>query len=502
MPIAVEIVCSSSLHQPVACLIVAVTEEQWQGLDDAFLPWPDRGLLATIRADGEFQGKAGQTLLLHGDDAMAPRCLLVGLGATAKLEGKGYRAAAALAVQQLRERTLNRWAFDLSRFPAHDAVELAEWLVDATLLELYRFSRYQKKSASDAELPQSWQCTLTGIAPAHCAQVEQRVAQRQSVCRQVWLARDLVNEPGNVKTPDYLAQTAWQLAAQPGLKCTLLGPAELQRQGFGALLAVARGSQCPPRLIVLDYQGAAADQPPIALVGKGVTFDSGGISLKPGEGMDQMKMDMAGGAVVLATLACVAELKLPINVIGVVPAVENMPSGNATRPGDIVTSLSGQTIEILNTDAEGRLILADALSWVAQRQPELIIDLATLTGACILALGHHASAVLGNDASLVAALQESGRAVGEALWELPLFEEYTEQLKSTVADMKNIGGRPAGTITAAAFLQKFVSGQRWAHLDIAGTAWEEKGRPGQPVGGTGFGVRLLMNYLLQRSARS
>jgi len=236
------------------------------------------------------------------------------------------------------------------------------------------------------------------------------------------------------------------------------------------------------------------------LVGKGVTFDSGGISLKPGEGMDMMKMDMAGGAAVLATLSVVAQLKLPINVVGVVPAVENMPSDRATRPGDIVTSLSGKTIEILNTDAEGRLILADALTWAAQFKPEVMIDLATLTGACIIALGHHSSAVVGNDEPLISALRDAGDAVGQPIWPLPLFDGYREQIKSQVADVKNIGGRPAGTITAAAFLNTFTEEQRWAHLDIAGTAWEEKGKPGQPVGGTGVGVRALVDFLLKRCA--
>ncbi|OQY17361.1 MAG: leucyl aminopeptidase [Desulfobacteraceae bacterium 4572_35.1] len=343
-----------------------------------------------------------------------------------------------------------------------------------------------------------WLTAFAGISADALVAVEDAITRRKIISDGVWLARDLVNQPGNVKVPTYLAQTAWDLAKQYNFNCTLLGPAELQRQGFGALLAVAQGSICEPRLIAMEYCGAGEDQPAVALVGKGVTFDSGGISLKPGEGMDQMKMDMAGGAAVLATMATIARLQLPINVIGVVPAVENMPSDRATRPGDIVTSLSGQTIEILNTDAEGRLILADALTWVAKKQPQVIIDLATLTGACIIALGHHASAVLGNDDRLVEQLRQAGDSVGERVWQLPLFAEYAKQLKSEVADMKNIGGRPAGTITAAAFLQKFVAEIPWAHLDIAGTAWAEKGKPGQPCGATGVGVRLLVDYLQGR----
>jgi leucyl aminopeptidase len=427
--------------------------------------------------------------------------MLVGLGDEDKITKRVYRAAASLAVQQLRQRQLSSWVFDLHLFCADAVVDVADCLFDGALLELYRFERYKSadptaacSNAADVELC----CAFGAIAVDVLPVLQQRLNQRQIVSTGVCLARDLVNEPSNVKTPIYLAQTAWQLAQDYQLTCTLLGPAELERQGFGALLAVAKGSICEPRLIVLEYKGAGDGSAPIALVGKGVTFDSGGISLKPGEGMDQMKMDMAGGAAVLATMSIIAQLQLPINVIGVVPAVENMPSGSATRPGDIVTSLSGQTIEILNTDAEGRLILADALAWVGKKSPAQIIDLATLTGACILALGHHTSAVLGNDDSLAQALCQAGEETGERLWQLPLFAEYAEQIKSQVADMKNIGGRPAGTITAAAFLQKFVGQTPWAHLDIAGTAWEEKGKPGQPSGATGFGVRLLVEYLQSR----
>lgn len=500
MNLTVIFPCSKTLDQSVDCLIAGVTEEGWDNLPKLFLPWQDHGVVERVRVSGEFSGKGKQTLLLHGgdlDNADCPRLLVVGLGKEAKLTAKTYRAAASLAVQQLRQKKLTSWAFDLARFPQHDAAQLTDWLMDGALLELYRFDRYKNDDEDNSDQTQI-SCCVTGISAIDLKAVQQRIAKREIVSRGVWLARDLVNEPGNVKTPEYLAKTAWDLAQQCDLRCTLLGQSELERQGFGALLAVAKGSICEPRLIVLEYQGAGDDSAPIALVGKGVTFDSGGISLKPGEGMDQMKMDMAGGATVIATMTTIARLKLPINVVGVVPAVENMPSDRATRPGDIVTSLSGKTIEILNTDAEGRLILADALTWVGRKNPTLIIDLATLTGACILALGHHVSAVLGNDSVLIDALQQSGDCVDERLWELPLFDDYAEQIKSSVADMKNIGGRPAGTITAAAFLQNFVGECPWAHVDIAGTAWEDKGRPGQPIGATGVGVRLLVEYLLRR----
>jgi leucyl aminopeptidase len=274
---------------------------------------------------------------------------------------------------------------------------------------------------------------------------------------------------------------------------------ELEQAGCGALLGVAPGSIREPRLIILDYRGGAAGAAPLALVGKGVVFDAGGISLKPAEKMDEMKMDMAGGAAVIGACLAAALLKLPVNLVGVIPAVENLPSGSAIRPGDILTSLSGQTIEVLNTDAEGRLILADALTYVRRYQPRLVVDVATLTGACIIALGQHASAVLGNDPPLVQALRAAGEQTGERLWELPLWAEYDQQIKSEVADVKNTGGRPAGTITAAAFLQRFAKGLKWAHLDIAGTAWIEQARPCHPKGASGVGVRLLTAFLREQA---
>lgn len=482
--------------EPVDCRIVAMTEQGWSSLPVAEDTQEGR-LLQRAREDGEFAAKKGQTLLLHCGCDTSPRLLVIGLGEQQALSVDIWRQASALAVSQLRKKKLSRYLFECDTFAAESIGDVADALLDGVMLEVYRYTRYKKPEETE---PQEIVCILSGIDEELLGDVQATVAQREQISRGVWFARDLVNEPSNVKTPDYLAEQAWQIAGQTGMKCTILGPAELKRQGFGALLAVAQGSICEPRLICLDYRGGNDEDAPVVLVGKGVTFDSGGISLKPGEGMDMMKMDMAGGAAVLATLSVVARLKLPINVVGVVPAVENMPSDRATRPGDIVTSLSGKTIEILNTDAEGRLILADALTWAAQYKPEVMIDLATLTGACIIALGHHSSAVVGNDEPLIAALREAGDAAGQPIWPLPLFDGYREQIKSQVADVKNIGGRPAGTITAAAFLNRFTEEQRWAHLDIAGTAWEEKGKPGQPVGGTGVGVRALVEFLKKRCA--
>jgi leucyl aminopeptidase len=303
--------------------------------------------------------------------------------------------------------------------------------------------------------------------------------------------------PGNICTPSYLAEQATTLAQQYKLKAEVLERANMEKLGMGSLLSVANGSSQPPKFIVLQYRGGKADAKPIVLVGKGITFDTGGISLKPAPEMDEMKFDMCGAASVLGTMKALAAMKLPLNVVGIIPSTENMPGGRATKPGDIVTSMSGQTIEILNTDAEGRLILCDALSYAERFQPDAVIDIATLTGACVIALGHVASGVLANDDGLARDLLDCGQQAGDRAWQLPLWDDYQEQLKSNFADMANIGGRPAGTVTAACFLSRFTKAYRWAHLDIAGTAWKS----GKEKGSTGRPVPLLTHYLLNRCSK-
>jgi len=337
--------------------------------------------------------------------------------------------------------------------------------------------------------------TSRGLDEAYAA-----AAAAGIVCDGVALARDLVNAPGNAKSPEVLAERCRSEALAAGVACTILDRAALEAEGMGGILGVAQGSAREPRLIVLEYRGAGEEKP-LALIGKGIVFDAGGISLKPAEKMDEMKMDMAGGAATLAAVITAARLGLRLNLVGIIPAAENLPSGTAIRPGDILTSLAGKTIEVINTDAEGRLLLADALAYARRFHPRVMIDLATLTGACIIALGSQASAILGNDEPLIRSLIRAGEASGERLWQLPLWDEYAKQLKSDIADLKNTGGRPAGTITAAAFLQAFVKGCPWAHLDIAGTAWEEKGRPCVPKGGSGVGVRLLIEWLRGQEGR-
>jgi leucyl aminopeptidase len=309
--------------------------------------------------------------------------------------------------------------------------------------------------------------------------------------------RDLANLPANVCTPTYLAEEARALAKRHGLSIKVLDEAAIRREKMGCLLAVSQGSHQAPRFIVLEYQGTKKEQAPLVLVGKGVTFDSGGISLKDPPGMDEMKFDMSGAAAVIATLTLAAQLRLPLHVVGLAAAVENMPGGKAVKPGDIATSASGQTVEILNTDAEGRLILADALHYARRFRPAAVIDIATLTGACVIALGHHHSGVMGNDEGLVRELLEAGRRADDRCWQLPLTEEYAEQLKSNFADFANVGGRDGGAITAATFLAKFTQGLAWAHLDVAGTAYQS----GPAKGSTGRPTALLAQFLLQRAAR-
>jgi leucyl aminopeptidase len=322
-----------------------------------------------------------------------------------------------------------------------------------------------------------------------------RVARTQALYRGIVLARDLVSHPGNVVTTGYLAKSAQELAARHKLACKVLEMKELERLGMNALLAVGKGSAEPPRLIVLEYRGATRKEHPIVLVGKGITFDSGGISIKPGAGMEEMKTDMAGCAAVMGAIEAAAGLKLPVNLVAILPTAENMPDGKAYKPGDVITSMSGQTVEITNTDAEGRLILCDALHYALKYKPGVMIDLATLTGACVVALGHEASGMMGNDQGLLGDLKKAGERSGERVWELPLWDSYGEVMKSDIADLKNAGSRDGGSITAGWFLKQFVGKTRWAHLDIAGTAWGDKARPYTPKGATGVGVRLLIEYL-------
>jgi len=494
---------ASPLQTKTACLVVGVYEK---GFSERLYKELDQqlgGLLHKAQRSGEFGGKKGEQILFQPAGQLpAERVLLIGLGPKAEGALDGIRQAAGSAMQLLTSKKFGQAAFALPLCAVRksDCAARTQATAEGLLLAGYRYDRFLGKKAKGArKLPQT--VTLLIESARDKQACESALDRAQKICRAVLTARDLVNAPGNVKSPAYLAEQAQAAADQSSLKCRILGQRELAKVGCGALLGVAQGSVREPQLIILEHQGGPKNQAPVALIGKGVVFDAGGISLKPAEKMDEMKMDMAGGAAVIGAMLAAALLELPINLVGIVPAVENLPSGTAYRPGDILTSLSGQTIEVLNTDAEGRLILADALTYAKRYEPRLVIDLATLTGASIIALGHNATAVLGNDQKLVDALLHAGEESGERLWQLPLWDDYDQQIKSEVADVKNTGGRPAGTITAAAFLKKFAGDFRWAHLDIAGTAWRDQDQPYIPKGGTGVGVRLLVAFL-QNLARS
>ena len=391
------------------------------------------------------------------------------------------KAVAEAAVWAAKQPQL---AVDVSALDAAAAATVVEVLTIALAQAVYRFDGL-KKDAKPAALAEA-----VFYSGEHALQAALNVAE--ATVYGMDICKNLGNAPGNVCTPKYLADTARREAEAVGGQAKIMDAEAIQKLGMGSFWSVAKASSEGAYLIELRYNGAAdVDAAPVVLVGKGITFDTGGISLKPGEAMDEMKYDMCGAASVIGTFCAAAKLKLPINLVAVVPTCENMPAGNASKPGDVVTSMKGLTIEVLNTDAEGRLILCDALTYAEQFKPRAVIDVATLTGACIIALGHTASGVLGNNQALVDSLLASSRAVNDKAWQLPLFDEYKEQLKSNFADLQNIGGRPAGTITAAVFLSYFTEAYPWAHLDIAGTAWKS----GKDKGATGRPVPLLLNYL-------
>lgn len=463
------------------------------------------GRIADVRRRGDFRGKQGETLLLYPAPGAlaAERLLLVGLGRRDELDLERLRRAAATAVKEAARLRVPRVASTLHHgaqvAERIDPVAAARAAAEGAVLGAYRFTEMKSRPENDEAPAPVAEFVILERDGERARQREAGVRVGMAVARGENLARTLGNLPGNVATPSYLAETAARIAAEHGMRCTVLGRAELEAEGLKALLAVAQGSEQEPKLIVLEHRGGGEGQPPLVLVGKGLTFDSGGISIKPAQGMEEMKFDMCGGAAVLGAMQAIGELGLRTNVVGVVPASENLISGAAMKPGDIIGSHLGKTIEVVNTDAEGRLILADALSYVRRFRPAAVVDAATLTGACVIALGHHASAVLGNDEHLVEELRAAGERSGERVWPLPMLDEYKEQLRSDYADLKNSGGRPAGTITAAWFLREFVDGFAWAHLDIAGTAYGDGKLAYQTKGATGVPTRLFVEWVLART---
>lgn len=441
----------------------------------------------------EFTADLGKTAVINSLGQLpAERVVLVGLGKKDQVTAEEFRQAAAAAASCVR--TLRAGSCSLVMEPwCGDLAVTAEASTIGFRLGTYSFDQY--RTERDKLLPPVDDVTFLCRTKKDQAACMGGVCAGEAIADAVFIARDLVSQPGNVATPSYIAEQARTLAKANGFTCTVLEQADLEKLGMGGLLAVAAGSAQPPKCLVLEHSPCGADQRPVALVGKGVTFDSGGISLKPREGMERMKDDMAGAAAVLGTFVVAAELKLPVNLVGIIPLAENLPDGKAYKPGDVITTMAGKTVEIVNTDAEGRMLLCDALHYAQRFQPRVIIDLATLTGACLVALGTIVTGLLGNDETLKRSLKRAGEDSGERLWELPLWDEYGELMKSDIADLKNAGGPYAGTISAGWFLKQFVGKTPWVHLDIAGTAWEEKGRHYLPKGATGVGVRLLLTYL-------
>jgi leucyl aminopeptidase len=483
-------------RQRTECAIVGVYDKGVLSSAAEELDGRIGGRIARLVKRGDLRGKSGDAVLL-ADISGGPceRVIVLGLGSRNAFKRKQYRKAIGSALALLA-RTGARDAVSylgLDGVPDADAYTLARTTVEVVAGSQYRIPDH--KTSNKRQKPA---LTRFGIAVADRgarSSTERAIEHGQGIAAGMALMRDLANQPANVCTPTYLVRAAKTLAREHRkIRVRALNEAECRRLKMGSFLSVTNGTEQPAYMIVLEYHGAGRGTAPTALVGKGVTFDTGGISLKPPPAMDEMKFDMSGAASVLGTFKAVATLDLPINIVGVVPACENMPSGRATKPGDIVTSMSGQTIEVLNTDAEGRLILCDAITYARRFKPDVVIDIATLTGACVVALGNHLSGLFSNDEKLSRALEDAGKRADDRAWPLPIGEEYADGLKSNFADFANVAGREGGAITAACFLAKFTDGLKWAHLDIAGTAYQS----GAHKGSTGRPVPLLVDYLLNK----
>jgi leucyl aminopeptidase len=478
------------------CIVLGVFEGRKLSPAAQAIDAAARGHIAEVLKGGDLEGKIGGTLLLHKVPRVgADRILLVGLGRERDLAETQFRAALTAAVRVLRTLGIADVAIPLTAtVKGRDIGWMAEQVVLAVKDGTYRFDRMKSKPPA---AKRTWKkVTIVVAGKGSVSAAERGAARGEAIGEGIALAKDLGNLPGNVCTPTYLAEQAQELAKRHGMKAEILERKDLERLGMGSFLAVAQGSVQPPKLIVLEYRGGAKNEAPVALVGKGITFDTGGISIKPAGEMDEMKFDMCGAASVFGTMRAVALMRLPINVVGEVPATENMPDGNAIKPGDVVTTMSGQTVEILNTDAEGRLVLCDALTYVEKYKPAAVIDIATLTGAMVISLGHVATGMFSNNDGLAREVIDAGTASWDRAWHLPMWDDYQDMLKSNFADFPNIGTRAGGSITAACFLSRFTKAYPWAHLDIAGTAWKS----GAEKGATGRPVALLSTFLAKRAA--
>jgi leucyl aminopeptidase len=481
---------------PADCLAIGVFDETALSGTAKAADTASRGLLRKLKLAGDLPLRLGDTLLLPQPAGLkAKRLLVVGLGKRAEFTQRSWRKAVSAALTAcLRTRVAHlALAIDTPQSGGVDDYYLGRAVADLTGAALYRVN--DLKSGRKPPPAALRRVSLAGITPAGRTAARRGLTEGDAIAAGQSLLRDLGNLPGNICTPRYLAKQALELAkSHRNLKVRVFDEAQIRRLKMGSLLSVSRGSAEPPRFIAIEHRGGGKAAP-IVLVGKGVTFDTGGISLKDPAAMDEMKYDMCGAGSVLASMLVASLLKLRINLVGLVAAVENMPGSRATKPGDIVTSRAGKTIEILNTDAEGRLILCDALDYARRYEPAAVVDIATLTGACVIALGHHFTGIMGNDDALAQELVAAGARASDRGWQLPLTEDYAEQLRSNFADLANVGGRDGGAITAGAFLGRFTKGMKWAHLDIAGTAWLS----GAQKGGTGRPVPLLADFLIHRA---
>jgi len=488
--------------EPADVLVLTHCEgEALNKQDGAALDKSLGGSLRELVQSKEFEGRNGELLVYHTHGKVpAKRLLLVGLGKKKDLTLDAVRQAMGHAAKRVRHVKASSF---VALLPAvtpkgQSPVDIAQAMAEGAILGSYQFTAY--RSDNNGQAKDVNRMTILAQQKGQVRQLTEGVRRGVATADATCFVRDLCNHPSNVMTPTRIANEAKAIAKEEGLALKILEQKDMEQFGMGALLGVARGSHEPPKFIVLEYNGAKnKDERPVVLVGKTITFDTGGISLKPAENMEHMKADMTGGAEVLASVRAAARLKLPMRVVSILPVAENMPGGRAMKPGDIVKTLSGKTVEVQNTDAEGRLILADALAYAQRYKPAALIDIATLTGACVVALGQFAIGMFGTDAKLKEQIRKSGLRAGERVWEMPLWEEYFEQLKSDVADMRNIGGRGGGMITAALFLSKFAGDGAWAHIDIASTDWSERERAYIPKGPTGIGTRLLIQYLIDRS---
>lgn len=481
--------------QRTDCVIVGVFEGQKLTEAAKSIDLVANKALSAVLKNGDMEGKLNSTLVLHNIPEITPkRVLLVGLGKPAEFTEKQYRQAVRAAIKALPKGVADASVYlpEIAIKNASIASKVAQ-LVEVTVDATYQVNAIKSKKPEPKVLTK----IAIYVEKADNQQAEVALKQGLAISAGVGLAKDLGNLPPNICTPTYLGEQAKKLAKQYGFKVEVLDKKEIEKLGMGSFLGVAQGSVEPPRFIVLQHLKGKKTQKPTVLIGKGITFDTGGISLKPGSEMDEMKYDMCGAASVLGTFKAIGEMDLAINAVGLIATCENMPDAGAIKPGDILTSMSGQTIEVLNTDAEGRLILCDALTYAERFEPAAVVDIATLTGACVIALGHHASAVFSNKDELAHELLVAGEAAHDRAWHMPMWDDYQNQLDSNFADMANIGGRAGGSITAACFLSRYAKKYDWAHLDIAGTAWKS----GKEKGGTGRPVPLLTTFLIKRAAK-